>query len=339
MTKTEFNIVNIYKHRQYFDRLLSVTPANALRLHTLLMEKMNSSTSNRKQNTLRATPTDDAMKLGISRSMYQKYKAALINAGIWVYDDRFRNHHRIAGDWHIAEDLLDDPIRLVSSDDTSRNADIPTVDLNQSRKKDSNSELLVSSHYTSKQDGKDLLVSSDNTSKNADISTNNGSQQNKNRDKNTTLVSSHYTRVVSSHYTYIYSIIYIDTIDDDDTTAIYNYLVKDGYRFRYNGKVLQKQLSDFKRIYNKLPPEQRKTIFEKMYYSVEKPEKDTLNYLIECGKNQLKHNNMRTKKTNNYVQPKHIEKGTDWSKKKVKKINGPSTNELKEIFSKLNNKR
>ena len=302
--KLEFNIVNVYKHEEYFDRLLSVEPVQALRLHALLMKRINNNSHNRKTNTVLAKPTDDAAKLGISRSTYQKYKVALINAGLWEYTERFKNHHRIAGDWHISEDLLDDPFdRHVSSDDTSNNADIS-----------SNSE-----NADDKNNGKNKkLVSPDDTSKN---------------DKNKKLVSPDDTRVVSCHDTYIYSILYTNTIDDDDTKAIYNYLKSDGYPFRYTGKVLTNQLSTFKRIYNKLPSEQRKSIFEKMYYATEKPSRDVLNYLIRCGKNQLKQNQNNDKSGN---KKKRVEKGTDWNKKKSEDT-GIDTEILKGLFANLNN--
>ena len=300
--KLEFNIVNVYKHEEYFDRLLSVEPVQALRLHALLMKRINNNSHNRKTNTVLAKPTDDAAKLGISRSTYQKYKVALINAGLWEYTERFKNHHRIAGDWHISEDLLDDPFdRHVSSDDTSNNADIS-----------SNSE-----NADDKNNGKNKKhVSPDDTSKN---------------DKNKKHVSPDDTRVVSCHDTYIYSILYTDTIDDDDTKAIYNYLKSDSYPFRYTGKVLTNQLSTFKRIYNKLPSEQRKSIFEKMYYATKKPSRDVLNYLIRCGKNQLKQNN---DKSGN--KKKRVEKGTDWNKKKAEDT-GIDTEILKGLFANLNN--
>lgn len=285
--KLEFNIVNVYKHEEYFDRLLSVEPVQALRLHALLMKRINNNSHNRKTNTVLAKPTDDAAKLGISRSTYQKYKVALINAGLWEYTERFKNHHRIAGDWHISEDLLDDPF--------------------------------------------DRHVSSDDTSKNADISGNSENADDKNNGKNKKHVSPDDTRVVSCHDTYIYSILYTDTIDDDDTKAIYNYLKSDSYPFRYTGKVLTNQLSTFKRIYNKLPSEQRKSIFEKMYYATEKPSRDVLNYLIRCGKNQLKQNNDKSEN-----KKKRVEKGTDWNKKKAEDT-GIDTEILKGLFANLNN--
>ncbi len=334
--KLEFNIVNVYKHEEYFDRLLSVEPVQALRLHALLMKRINNNSHNRKTNTVLAKPTDDAAKLGISRSTYQKYKVALINAGLWEYTERFKNHHRIAGDWHISEDLLDDPFdRHVSSDDTSNNADISSNSENADDKNNGKNKKHVSPDDTSKNDKNKKHVSPDDTSKNIDISSDDSIAKNKKSNKNKKHVSPDDTRVVSCHDTYIYSILYTNTIDDDDTKAIYNYLKSDGYPFRYTGKVLTNQLSTFKRIYNKLPSEQRKSIFEKMYYATEKPSRDVLNYLIRCGKNQLKQNQNNDKSGN---KKKRVEKGTDWNKKKSEDT-GIDTEILKGLFADLNNNK
>lgn len=68
-----------------------------------------------------------------------------------------------------------------------------------------------------------------------------------------------------------------------------------------------------------------------MYYATEKPSRDVLNYLIRCGKNQLKQNN---DKSGN--KKKRVEKGTDWNKKKAEDT-GIDTEILKGLFANLNN--
>ena len=146
---TKFNIVNIYKHKSYFSRLMSVKPVQALKLHSLLMDRMNNVSQNRNQNRIKATPVDDAAVLGISKSTYQKYKKALLKAKIWIYDPKFKNNHRIAGDWHISEDLLDDPFSVVSSEETSKNADKSSKSEALENKQESPNGSLVSPNKTS----------------------------------------------------------------------------------------------------------------------------------------------------------------------------------------------
>ena len=157
----KFNIVNVYKHKSYFSRLISVEPAQALRLHALLMEKMNNVSQNRNQNKIKATPVDDAAALGISKATYQKYKKALLDAKIWTYDDKFKNNHRIAGDWHLSEDLLDDPFALVLSEETRKDADVPSDE----KDSDDKNKSLVLREKTRKDENDGSVVSSEETKK------------------------------------------------------------------------------------------------------------------------------------------------------------------------------
>ncbi len=338
-TQLEFNIVNIYKHEEYFDRIRSVKPCQALRLHALLMQRMNGNSHSRKTNTILAKTTDDAAKLGISRATYQKYKVALINARLWEFNEKFKNHHRIAGDWHVSEDLLDDPYdKHVSRDDTSKNTDLSRVEVGFYNPKNGKNKKHVSRDDTSKGHENTRHVSRGDTSRNADLPRVSKNNRNENKSKNKGLVSRDDTSLVSRDDTYIYSIVYKDIIDDDDITKLYNQLIKNGFPGKYTGKVLHHQLVTFKRVYNKLTSKQRKEIFDKLYYSIEKPEKDVLNYLIKCGKNQLKTAARGTKKSKYQPRRKKVEKGTDWSKKKAEDTGGYSTDELKELFKNLNNK-
>lgn len=330
---TKFNIVNIYKHKSYFSRLMSVKPIQALKLHSLLMDRMNNVSQNRNQNRIKATPVDDAAVLGISKSTYQKYKKALLKAKIWIYDPKFKNNHRIAGDWHISEDLLDDPFSVVSSEETSKNADVPSDEKDSKSKKDDKKKKLVSPDKTRKEENDDAAVSSEETSKNADKSSKSEALENKQESPNGSLVSPDKTSLVSSPETNIYSIIdNINKIDDDDINNVFHFLEKDGYAFSYYGKVLEKQKLTLKSSLNKLNSKDRKQIFDKLFYTTNKPTKDTLNWLIRCTKNKLKQN---TSQPRYRSRAKRVEQGTDWSKKKANTNSGLSTDQLREIYAGL----